>query len=121
MKRIQRGRLLAAGLAVAISASTLAACGGDDDPVPGIESGITGQSGDTSANGQGGVDGGSGNAPESAGDRNPDAPDKGISEKPGGPNQADGVQNNGKSGKNGGNAGKSGGVTPPPPPAPVSR
>ncbi len=114
MKGISKAGILATAVATILSASTLAACGGDDDPVAGIESGTTGQNGDSAG-------GGTGNGPASSGDRNPDAPDQGISEKPGGPDPSNGSQKGGESNRNGkGDDPTSGGITPPSQPSPAA-
>ena len=123
MNRISRAGILATAVATILSASTLAACGGDDDPVAGIESGTTGQNGTPNTTGQNGnsAGGGTGNGPASSGDRNPDAPDQGISEKPGGPNPSNGSQKDGKPNRNGkGDDPTSGGITPPSQPSPAA-
>ncbi len=116
MNGLISSRLAAVALVAILTASALAACGDDDDgPVTGIESGTTGKSGGASTtgeNGQAAGGGGSANGPASAGDRNPDAPDNGISEKPGGPDQSQGNQKNDK-----GNP--SGGIKPPTQPSPA--
>jgi hypothetical protein len=108
--RVMNGLLRLATILTAslIAASTLAACGSDEDePVPGIEAGsATSQS---SSGEKGGNGDGASNGPESAGDRKPEAPDNSISDRPGGPNQSNGSQqDNGGSGGSG-----SGGVSPP--------
>jgi hypothetical protein len=116
-------RLTGVAVAALLVTSTLAACSGDDEPVPGTEAtGTNGQSGGSGGDGGGGTTGATGNGPDSAGDRDPDAPDNKISEKPGGPGESNGSQKNGgkKSGKNGGGSG-SGGVTPPPQPSPAAQ
>jgi len=105
MKGTTRRSLTTVATAAVIAAFALTACGGDDETVPGIESGTTGQTGGSAATDSTGP----GNGPDSAGDRDPDAPDSSISDRPGGPDQSQGSQK-----KDGGGNG-SGGVTPPPP------
>jgi hypothetical protein len=98
-----------------VAASLTGACGGDDsEPVPGIEAGGTTGKNDSGAKSD--ASGGSANGPESAGDRNPDAPDNGISDRPGGPNQSGG---SGQAGGNGASGGSGSGGVSPPLPSPV--
>ncbi len=120
MNGIPKAGIVATAVAAILLASGLAACGGDNDPAAGIESGTTGQNGASNATGENGnpAGGGTGNGPASSGDRNPDAPDQGISEKPGGPDPSYGSQKDGKSNRNGkGDDPTSGGITLPPQPS----
>jgi hypothetical protein len=90
---------------VTIAVSTLVACGDDGDtPTPdGTVTEPTGAAGPTGdpatggapANNGSGTTGVTGNGPQSAGDRNPDAPDSGISDRPGGPDESNASQNDG--------------------------
>jgi hypothetical protein len=100
---------LALATALMLSAP-LAACGEDSSDEVTTPAGQTGAAGTTGTTGSGG------NGPDSAGDRDPDAPDNSISERPGGP-QGGGADQNGPGGPDRGNQGGagSGGLTPPSP------
>jgi hypothetical protein len=107
----------ATALAALLVAAVLGACGGDDegDTVQGIPvtgtTGATSQAGGDEGDQNGGEDAGDydsgGSAPDSAGDRDPDAPDSSVSDRPGGPDPDNTGQGDG--------GGGSGGVSPPQP------
>ncbi|MCB8914966.1 MAG: hypothetical protein H6532_03940 [Thermoleophilales bacterium] len=82
-------------LIIGVLSLGLAACGSDDEggnasntaTEAGATTGTTGRDATTGTTGQGGEMTPDNKAPASAGERDPNAPDKAISERPGGPNQ----------------------------------
>lgn len=102
--------LLFPAVAGLVAAGILIGCGGSSDASD--EAGTTGTDSAKTIDPPSGTTG-----PASAGDSDPDAPDKAIGDRPGGPNQGgNGKQGAGGSEKDGGSGGQSGEAPAPPDP-----